>query len=775
MESVLSSSELFSHPGRLLEEHLINTAKLACLFLDEKFIENKDTLKELVKVIALSHDIGKSTSFFQKYLNAQEEEKKRLKNKKETKHGLISAVCAYYISKEITDDELLPFFSYVVVRRHHSNLIALADESTLYGEDEILVLTKQIDSINEDKFSILIGKLVNEGLPLASINKKLMYDWVNNFKKELRLIKKRIRELNDTFHNYLILNFLYSLLLDADKNDVVIKEINTFQRIKLDEYLVDNYKKQITFSKTSLNDLREKAYYEAISNLDICNSERIFSINLPTGLGKTLTSLSFALKLREKLGLNHRIIYALPFLSIVDQNSNIIEEIIKSNGLNVTNDLILKHHHLSEIYYKKEDLELESDEANILIEGWNSEIIVTTFVQLFHSLISNRNRSIRKFHRIINSIIILDEVQSIPIKYWLLLRNLLSEICKKFNTYIIFVTATEPLIFGRGEIKTLVNKDLYFKSLDRIIMEPLIEKNIKIEELLSLFNLEDEKTYLFIFNTINSAKKFYELLKNKDFSATYLSTHVIPKDRMKRIKEIKEKKYKIVVSTQLIEAGVDIDFDVVIRDLAPLDSINQSAGRCNRNGLGKGQVYIVSLVDEREKRYCSYVYDSVLIDITQNILKSKKKINESDFLSLIQEYYKKTEERKSQDISRELIESIIKLKYDSLDESMTISNFKLIDEDYPKRDVFIETDEESKQIWNKYSSLKGIKDPFERRKIFNSFKSDFYQYVVSIPFNTQNIPTFFGELGYVANSVLEDYYDKETGFKINDIRSVIIW
>jgi len=130
---------------------------------------------------------------------------------------------------------------------------------------------------------------------------------------------------------------------------------------------------------------------------------------------------------------------------------------------------------MSENLLQKDNDEFESEQAKILIEGWNAEIIVTTFVQLFHTFVSNCNKSIRKFHRLANSIIILDEIQSIPVRYWKLTETLLKEISEYFNSYIVFVTATHPLIFDKNEIVSIVENEKYFHSLDRITLLPNIE------------------------------------------------------------------------------------------------------------------------------------------------------------------------------------------------------------------------------------------------------------------------------------------------------------
>jgi CRISPR-associated endonuclease/helicase Cas3 len=777
MEKTLPFSNLYSHPGIPLEDHLIGVAELSDLFLSEKPSEIRKRLNSICRIIALTHDIGKATKYFQDYLNADDKEKEKLK-KEETWHSLFSSVCAYHLTKELSlSDEIYPVFAFLAIRRHHGNLRDVRDD-VLFDNSDAGLLHKQLESIADESFSIFCSRLYSAGLPLL-LNKQIISQWIDGFAKESRQIKKYLRNINNAVSNYITLNLIYSILLDADKSEVVVKDKIVFNRKKFNSAeWVHTYKKQTIFPESPVNILREKAYHETLKQ-EIDLNKKIYSLNLPTGLGKTLTSLSFALKLKEiiksKNGVEPRIIYALPFLSIIDQNSEVFESVIKANNIVPDTSILLKHHHLSEVFYKKEDDEFESDEAKILIEGWNSEIIVTTFVQLFHALISNKNKSVRKFHRLANSIIILDEVQSIPIKYWLLLRNILITLSEMLNAYIIFVTATEPLIFERGETIGLLNKDYYFKALDRVSMKPLLNSPMTINNLIDIFDLSDDKTYLFIFNTITSARDFYNLVKDKVITITYLSTHLIPKERLKRIREIKEKKYKVVVTTQLVEAGVDIDFDIVVRDMAPLDSINQASGRCNRNGISKGETYIVKLESENGRKYASYIYDAVLLDITGKILSTKDEIKEAEFLDLIDHYYKETKEKKTQDVSRNLLEAITKLRYDSEDDAISISDFKLIEEDYPKVDVFIEVSAEAGEIWRKFMNLRSIADLFLRKKTFDAIKAEFYQYVISIPMNTKNMPQIVVEIGYVKQSILNDYYDSETGFITKDTKSVVIW
>jgi len=776
MKNILNSSNLYSHPDKFLETHLINVANLADLFINNIPLENKDILKNVIRIIALSHDIGKATNFFQNYLKNDETERNK------TQHSLFGAVCGYFLVKEYfsiinKDSYYFPFLAYVLIKRHHGDLNDINYENV--DEKSIKLLKEQLESINNEKLNILSQHLYNAGLPLK-INKEILLTWIHNIDDEFLQVKRFLRKNTLKTIDYFIFNLLYSILLDADKSDVVIEEKSIFEQehISIPVEIIDKWKINKNFQKSFINDLREKAFND-VKSIVIDINTKVYTLNLPTGLGKTITSLYFALKLREEIKnitkSTPRIIYSLPFLSIIDQNVQVFENVLKTEFSNIETNLLLKHHHLSEIYYTCENVEYEPDEAKILIEGWNSEIIVTTFVQLFHTLISNRNKSLRKFHRIANSIIILDEIQAIPIKYWNLMRDVFRVLTDQFNVRIIFVTATNPLIFTPKDTFALVNLEEYFYKLNRVIIKTDMQKKT-IEQLIEEFKFTDDKRYLFILNTIDSAKKVYALLKNDFPQATFLSTHITPKERLQRIEKMRNKEVNLAVTTQLVEAGVDIDFDIVVRDFAPLDSINQSAGRCNRNGTNNsGTVFVVNLINDKGKRYSCFVYDLILLDITEKNLKDYKEIEESKFLELINGYYSEASNKKVQ--NADITNAIKNLIYDSPDSQIIdIASFKLIDNDIPKKDCFVEIDEKAAELWIKYNELKNIKNIFDRRKEFDKIKSEFYQYVISIPDTKlqKNLPPRLrlNDFFYISYSQLKEHYDLETGFKAEAETSV---
>jgi len=825
---ILSSlSKIYSHPDKLLVDHLQKVGDFCRQNLSLKKLNLEgyidfNILKDISYLIGVTHDFGKATNYFQEYLKEKNEPKKlEMKNKAEVYHSFVSALFAYYVVREyllaknlLTEKyyKYLPILGFLVVKRHHGNLDDALDEVILDSKDD-KILEKQVNAIDfkiinniyNQLFSKINFKFNYNFFRDNIINAKPIYIYNEIDKYEKNYIrdlshqeKKLINNLDeeDTLFYYFATLLLYSLLLDADKTDAA--NLQEIKRIKIDKDIVDNYKlhlfKDINKKKKEINKIRNEIYNETINSLERLNLEKdkILSLNVPTGTGKTLTSLSFALKLKAKIEQEKkykpRIIYSLPYLSIIDQNFAIFEDVFKFSlkGKTPNSNLLLKHHHLSDVNYTtsnigKEEFENLSPEDIgkdlLLIEGWNSEVIVTTFFQFFYSLISNRNKSIRKFHNIINSIVILDEIQAIPHCYWLLLNKIIHFLTEKFNVYFILVTATQPLLFNEKdkEIKPLIkDKEKYFKALNRVELKYNSEslclndfQEILEEDLCNNPN----KDFLIVLNTINSSLEIYNFiyqLELKDTETFYLSTNIIPKERLRRIRKSREKskKQKIIISTQLIEAGVDLDVDIVYRDFAPLDSINQVAGRCNRNfNQSKGLIKLFILKEEEKKKeYYRYIYDSFIISKTKDVLweASKKQIEEKSFLSLNNSYFDKVNQGKADDEAKEILEEVKKLNFGEL------NKFKLIQDTYKKIDIFVETDEKGREIYQKYKDLSLIKGLFERKNGFLKIKKNFYDYVISVPY--QHAADFVTEdkgIGYISLEEIKqnNYYDPETGFK----------
>lgn len=765
--------EIFSHPGKPLKDHLEKVGEMIFAILNSlsfSFPFPKKIFCEVGRLVGYYHDLGKATNFFQEYLNEQNPNKKaKLRNQKETNHSLLSAVATYFAVAELLklEDfkensdflEFLPIASFLAVRRHHTGLEPAFEDVRL--EDK-MILQKQVDHLHTDPFNFLPHK--------EAVLEKLQSIPNSWPLQKITLLKWMHR--NHGLLPHLIFYLLYSSLLDADKHEAALGKWP--RRRKLFTDLVEKYRSAKGFDvpRNDIGILRNEIYAKILAQIE--NGEligkRIFSLTAPTGAGKTLTVLDFALKLRERLekerGFMPRIIYALPFLSIVDQNAKVVEDVIRSAGLKPSADLVLVHHHLSDYSYKTIEEEYGPDESEILVEGWDSEIIITTFVQFFHTLFTNRNRAIRKFNKIAGSIVILDEVQSFPHKYWLLFRQMAKVMARHLNTHFILVTATQPAIFEQIQ-ELLPNKEQFFSSLNRYWVkvetkpQDLNDFSKRILERLRV----SKRSTLIVLNTIKAAKLVFkaigEKLQSSGFETYFLSSHIIPKERLRRIERIRNSPNpKVVISTQLVEAGVDIDLDWVVRDLGPFDSINQVAGRANRNQKSaKAEVEVVCLRDDNGRNFYSYIYDPFLIDTTRKILPEEAKIPESAFLSLGKLYFQEVKRRMSDDDSQGILQAVSNLNYDE------VSRFQLIEE-YDKVDIFVEVDEEASKIWRKFAELQEIGDFRERKKMFQSLKADFYQYVISVSTKraAENLPPEVAGFRFISREQLAEFYDSETGF-----------
>jgi CRISPR-associated endonuclease/helicase Cas3 len=792
----LSSSELFSHPDKTLREHLHNVSGIALSGLRKESPDfssigvSDEILEMLVRLITLSHDFGKSTKYFQNYLEKSIKTGKKDHNSL-TNHGLISAVFCYYVTGrelekyDIRDENtirLAKYLAYETVKRHHGDIGNLQTEVLDLNDENRSIVKMQAGSIDVGS----IKKVYSGDLDPDYIESFFQSpeEIAENLMSEQRKFGRNIKRLSEI--RYAILEqYIFSLLVSADKKDASGLDIKQ-QNIILEPDLPEHYIQKIKYKSAGgqINTIRDEIFQDINSKaatLDLDN--KIYSINVPTGGGKTLAALGFALKLRQRIGrekgLNSRIIYSLPFTSIIDQNFSVFEDVYEEyHGKKPSTDILLKHHHLAELFYNTgSDEEYSTSESKLLIEGWNSEIVVTTFVQLFHSVFSNRNRSLIKYHNIVNSIILLDEVQSIPPKYWRIFREYLKAVSEVFNIYFVFITATQPLIFYRdGEIFELCSgRDKYFRAFNRTKIiynkDPVPFEDFKeicAEDLIE----NPDSDFLFVMNTKNSARNLYLSIKDsiEDAKGTefiFLSTYIVPierKRRIEKIRELKGKKRLVVVSTQLVEAGVDIDLDIVYRDIGPLDSINQVAGRCNRNSSKRiGIVNIYTVCDENERPFSKYIYDVTLLDKTKKVLESYDEIREPDFLDMNNRYFKYLAEAVSNDESKQLRDYFYKLDLASCGDK-----FKLIDKDYPEVDVFVSADEEAEWLWNRYREIKEIENLIDRRNEFYRIKPDFLNYVISVPLRDKNHVGYDSDLdmGFISSGEVGQNlkYNHETGY-----------
>jgi CRISPR-associated endonuclease/helicase Cas3 len=770
MSEKVNKSGLYSHPNVFLEDHINGVIGIARQILGE--------IPEWFYIPLAFHDFGKATRYFQDYIQTGEKTRKELTN-----HSYLSAVFCVNVAYNLGfKDRLVE--SFIFPLKHHTDLENLKGTLDDIIEDKTKrILKKQIEALDIGGFEKFVQ---NIEIPKRIKDFLLSQDTLQNLKKDLgEFVDKAINKFRNFVLdqrkkervNFYEFNFYFSVLLDADKtqagsgSDILPQpKLPDFQRI-------ESYKSHLSKGQADIIKRRETAFREVMENFDKGKGSRVFTLVLPTGMGKTLTGLSVALKLAKE-GEQKRIIYSLPFLSIIDQT-----EMVLRNGLNLkSSEELLVYHHLAEPTYKESDKEYDFDVGRVFYEGWNSGVILTTFYQLFYTLLGLENGYLRRFNKFKDAIIILDEIQALPPKYWLFVKESLNHLSQNLNARIILMTATNPFIYKEGEVFELVEKSKYRKGLSRYRM--VIELQGRgIEELAKevaeRIEREKDKSFLIILNTIASSQNFYKILRGMvDVPMMYLSTAVVPYERKERIKGIKEGRYRVVVSTQVVEAGMDIDFDVVYRDFAPLDSINQSAGRCNRNGeRSVGEVRVVNLKNEKNEEFAfaKKIYDLVLRDTTEKLLKNLSELREEELLELIDKYYEMVWDKKSQGESKELLESVKQLKYEDL------TKFKLIEEEPYKHQVFVVLNDEAKKVLERVKEvIRNVRNGqwkiWEARSELEKIKAHFYSFVINVNLGRSgdSIPIDEDLQIYVIDSdVLKQYYDEEVGFYPRDID--LIW
>ena len=338
--------------------------------------------------------------------------------------------------------------------------------------------------------------------------------------------------------------------------------------------------------KTEVNRWRDQIFHECLRAAS--KPPGLFSLTVPTGGGKTLSSMAFALKHALRHGLHH-IIYVIPFTSIVEQNADVFRRILGGES-------VLEHH-------CNFDPEGADQTWRLASENWNAPIVVTTNVQFFESFFGHRSSVCRKLHNVAKSVVILDEAQTLPQNLLRPCLEVIRELTDSYGSTVVLCTATQPALTacpsfpgGLEQAREIAPPSQRFAGiLQRVRVENLGE--ITDDELSR--RLREHDQVLCIVNTRGHARKVFEHIR-QERGALHLSALMCGQHRSAVIKEIKKKLKNgepcRVVSTSLVEAGVDLDFPVVFRALSGIDSIAQAAGRCNREGIMRepGRVFLFS-------------------------------------------------------------------------------------------------------------------------------------------------------------------------------------
>jgi CRISPR-associated endonuclease/helicase Cas3 len=582
-------------------------------------------------IIGLAHDLGKYSAAFQQYLgkvagDASMEMEPDIPVKGSIDH---STAGAQIIASRLNSlkDETGRFTSEslaLCVASHHSGLIDCILPDGRDGltrrlqKDDVLTHHNEVWSNIESVIRSPLESLLDD----------------RGVVDELAAAMERIHatdrdEAIQPFKQGLLLRVLFSCLIDGDRTDTAdFDKPKSASFRQYGEYvawqdLIDRLEgKLATFQHESRVDQCRRD----ISRHCLAEAERpkgIFTLTVPTGGGKTLASLRFALRHAQRWSMD-RVIYVSPYISIADQNAQVVREVLEPKGCDFASIVLEHHSNLTE--------EKESWRGSVLAENWDAPVVFTTAVQVLEAMFGGGTRSVRRLHALAKAVIVFDEVQTLPVRLIHLFNNSVNFLVEQCGASVVLCTATQPLLHQvdkrKGAMRLSPDAELMpnalqlFRDLRRYeTLDKTKEAGGWSAEEVGKLSIDEMREYgscLVIVNTKRDALAIYAQWKERlkileepmeDRCVVHLSTHMCPAHRLKTLNRMKAAlapqagKQVLCVSTQLIEAGVDIDFATVVRDLAGLDSIAQAAGRCNRNGeRAVGRVHIVKMAEALPKQ-----------------------------------------------------------------------------------------------------------------------------------------------------------------------------
>ncbi|WDF24724.1 CRISPR-associated helicase Cas3' [Fusobacterium nucleatum] len=700
--------------------------------------QEEELYYKMIHDVVNFHDFGKINSQFQidKMLNEEilkMEDKYNISGVLGSDHSLLSAsmFIAYYFGKitdliEIVETkkivilfEILFALSYVI-SKHHGNLDSFEEyiEKLSRNNDENIL--KELKNISVSNGGILLQAFLEK----ETIT--IFFNFIETYISERK--KKENISSQEAMSIFVFTKMMFSLLVASDYYST-----NEFmQEIKYEDFgnmgNIDTIKKEYENSEIiksirdkekngiandeDINNFRTKIFLEAEKNLEKNKEDNIFFLEAPTGSGKSNTALNLSLKLLDKD--RRKIFYVYPFNTLVEQNMNTLKNIFGNNEEVIKNIAVVNS--VTALTNKdSRDIPIE-EYSDILMDRQflNYPFIVTTHVGIFNSLVGNTKEDCMPFYQLANSVIVFDEIQAYKNTIWTEIIKILNSYAKLLNIKIIIMSATLPNLSylldeeEKNNISKLIeNRDKYFnntifKNRVEVNYDLLSEQKIEYEELLQhiIENSLNSQKILIEFISKNDAKKFYELCENnEDLNVNHEILILTGEDNKARrnsiIKKINNKDKKIIlISTQLIEAGVDIDVDVGYKNISGLDNEEQFLGRINRSCKKRGKAYFFYLTDAKKVYKNSVIIENKLnlfSDEMKDVLENK---NFDVFYSKVLEILKRKAKEK---INNDNFETIIfNKKFRLLKERM-----QLIEEQDDKKTYFFNrtlTDEEIEEI-----------------------------------------------------------------------------
>ena len=761
--------------------------------------QEEELYYKMIEDVVNFHDFGKVNSQFQidKMLNEEifkMEDKYNISGVLGSDHSLLSAsmFIAYYFGKitdliEIVETkkivilfEILFALSYVI-SKHHGNLDGFEEyiEKLSRNNDENIL--KELKNISVSNGGILLQAFLEK----ETIT--IFFNFIETYISERK--KKENISSHEVMSIFVFTKMMFSLLVASDYYST-----NEFmQEIKYEDFgnmgNIDTIKKEYENSEIiksirdkekngipndeDINNFRTKIFLEAEKNLEKNKDSNIFFLEAPTGSGKSNTALNLSLKLLSEN--RRKIFYVYPFNTLVEQNMNTLKIIFGNNEEAIKNITVVNS---ITALTNKDSMDIPIEEySDILMDRQflNYPFIVTTHVGIFNTLIGNTKEDCMPFYQLTNSVIVFDEIQAYKNTIWTEIIKILNSYAKLLNIKIIIMSATLPNLSylldeeEKNNISKLIeNRDKYFnntifKNRVEVNYDLLSEQKIEYEELLQhiIENSLNSQKILIEFISKNNAKKFYELCENnEDLNVDYEILILTGEDNKARrnsiIKKINSKYKKIIlISTQLIEAGVDIDVDVGYKNISGLDNEEQFLGRINRSCKKSGKAYFFYLTDAKKVYKNSVIIENKLnlfSDEMKDILENK---NFDVFYSKVLEILKRKAKEK---INNDNFETIIfNKKFKLLKERM-----KLIEEQDDKKTYFFNrtlTDEEIEEIgenidgsevWERYVDI--LKEENYAKKIveLSKIREKMMYFLYEVKKNTElNYSDIKGSIIYI--------------------------
>lgn len=578
---------------------------------------------------ACFHDFGKLHRDFQQFIT-------NIGKSDKTTHAVEGAFF-YLLLKQRFDPQMFPVF--LSILRHHGNLIDVNNYMTNNFSDDHRI-TEILNRINDICRSIELTEYTDE----CADEIAEQFDTVR-FVQDFKL---------GGLYGYFSVKSVFSKLIFTDKYEAIFKAAYSEQQPPDSLKYTDRLLNFIGSKSNAMSEVRNTAREEIISNYKKNSDKNIFIIEAPTGLGKTFTALHLALEIctdKQK----KKLICTLPMTSIIDQTFEEYGNIIDAA------DLVRAHHLTSAKNYAEDNpLHYQTSSARQKNDYVNSswcydKIVITTFNQLFNAFFSNKNKDLIKFWTLKDSVVIIDEVQAVPRRIFKDVSIIIKYLADSFNIDFILMSATIP------DIKAYLPQDSYAELLDNSYYSMsfnnrytlYLDKSVNTPELLTERIVEASKKYNSVLCVVNTKKlclQIFELLDDSgyfnDDELHMLSTNHIPLHRKEIINNLKSRiknKKTILISTQVIEAGVDLDFDTGFREFAPLSSIIQTAGRVNREGLKHNAPMIIT------DKIGNSPYDDK--DVLYNEVSAlfSDDVQEKDMLQLLKKYFETARKMTSPD------------------------------------------------------------------------------------------------------------------------------